>query len=314
VNQSAGVPRSPKFAWLNGEIVPWANCVVHARSQGAFWGANVFEGVCGFWQPSERQLYLFRVPDHLARMTRGTRLLQLPVKYSTAEIVLALQTLIAANDFMQNIHICITAYFDVADDFDALGYTPNSGLHITAMGLPDGTSENVGIAVGTSSWRRISDDVMPARLKTGANYHNSRLAHHEALRNGYDTALILNQRGTVAETAGSCVVMVHEGVLATPATTSGVVDGITVSTIEYLAQAVGWHLQRREIDRTELYQADEVFLCGTRKGVVSVASLDGLVIGTGEPGPFTKQLAQDYLRLMNGQGDRPEWLLKGYSS
>jgi branched-chain amino acid aminotransferase len=151
---------------------------------------------------------------------------------------------------------------------------------------------------------------MPPRIKTGANYHNSRLAQHEALRNGYDTTLLLNQRGTVAESPGACVVMVRDGRLVTPPGTSGVLEGITVATVgELAAEDLGVALERREIDRTELYVADEVFLCGTMAEVLPITSLDRLPIGSGQPGPLTRRVQELYQRAVLAESrDTRQWI------
>jgi branched-chain amino acid aminotransferase len=289
----------PQFAWQNGRIVPWDQCVLHARSQGAFWGANVFEGVRGYWNSRDERLYLFRVDDHFARLERSMRSLRMEIAYSAADLQTAISDLIIANEWQQDVHVCVVSYFDQGPNFDPLGPTDDTGVHITATPMPRSRGYADGVSASISSWRRISDDTMPPRIKAGANYHNSRLAHHEALRNGYDTTLLLNQRGTVAESPGACVVMVRDGRLVTPPGSSGVLEGITVATIADLAaEDLGLPLDRREIDRTELYIADELFLCGTMAEVLPITSLDRMPIGSGQPGPLTRQLQELYQRAV----------------
>jgi len=296
--------QAPDFAWQNGRIVPWDECVLHARSQGAFWGANVFEGIRGYWDGDARdgRLLLFRVADHLARLERSMRSLWMEIEYSADDLTAAVDDLIIANGWRQLVHVCVVAYFDQGPNFDPLAPTGDTGVHITATPMTRGPGYSDGVSASISSWRRISDDAMPPRIKAGANYHNSRLAHHEAVRNGYDTTLILNQRGTVAEAPGACVVMVRDGRLVTPPGTSGVLEGITVATIgELAAEELGVVLERREIDRTELYVADEVFLCGTMAELLPITSLDRLPIGSGVPGPLTKQLQDLYEQAVHGR-------------
>jgi branched-chain amino acid aminotransferase len=281
--------------------VPWDQCVLHARSQGAFWGANVFEGLRGYWNEDDEQLNLFRVGDHLARLERSMRSLRMVVPFCAKELQAAVVELITANGWRTDVHACVVAYFDQGPNFDPLAYTEDTGVHITATPMPRSRGYSDGVAGCISSWRRISDDSMPPRIKAGANYHNSRLAQHEAVRNGYATTVILNQRGTVAEAPGACVVMVRDGRLVTPPGTSGVLEGITVATIgELAADELGLTLERREIDRTELYVADELFLCGTMAELTPITSLDRLPVGTGEPGPLTRRLQELYQRAVLG--------------
>ncbi|OLE20077.1 MAG: branched-chain amino acid aminotransferase [Catenulispora sp. 13_1_20CM_3_70_7] len=303
--------QAPDFAWQNGRIVPWHECVLHARSQGAFWGANVFEGIRGYWDGDapDGRLLLFRVADHLARLERSMRSLRMDIEYSADDLASAINDLIIANGWRQLVHVCVVSYFDEGPNFDPLAPTEDTGVHITATPMTRGPGYRDGVSASISSWRRISDDAMPPRIKAGANYHNSRLAHHEAVRNGYDTTVILNQRGTVAEAPGACVVMVRDGRLVTPPGTSGVLEGITVATIgELAAEELGVVLERREIDRTELYVADEVFLCGTMAELLPITSLDRLPIGSGGPGPLTKRLQELYELAVHGRtGQAKQW-------
>ena len=213
---------APDYAWINGRIVPFDQCVVHVRTQGAFWGANVFEGLRGYWREHDRQLSIFRLDDHLARLGRSMKSLHMRQAYTAEEIRQACLDLLAANDFRQDVHVCVVAYFGIGPNFETMSHTDDVGVHITSTPAPRSRGYHHGVTAAISSWRRISDDSMPPRIKAGANYHNSRLAHHEAVRNGFNTALLLNQRGNVSEAPGSCVVMVRDGILITPPGTSGV--------------------------------------------------------------------------------------------
>lgn len=302
------MPLAPPYAWLNGEIVRWEECVLHGRSQGAFWGANSFEGVRAYWLEADRQLSMFKLDDHLARLRRSMKCLHMPLEYSDADIVQACVDLLRANEFEEDVHIVMVAYFDVGSAWDPLVHTDDTGLHITAVPFPRSDAYRRGVSACISSWRRISDDTMPPRVKAGANYHNSRLAQHEATRNGYDTTIILNQRGTVAEGPGSCVVMVRDGRLVTPPGTSGVLEGITVDVVAELAEEeLGIVLERREIDRTELYVADEAFLCGTLAEIRPIVSVDRVEIGDGAPGELTRRLQGLYERAIRAEPAYRRW-------
>jgi branched-chain amino acid aminotransferase len=301
--------RVPRYAWLNGAVVPWDECVLHGRSQGAMWGANVFEGLRGYWLEADRQLGIFRLHDHLARLHRSTKCMHMRIDYSDAEIEQACVELLRANEFAEDVHLVVTVYFTS----DTVFRTEGTGMHVTAVPMPRSDLYSSGSSACVASWRRIGDDTMPPRVKVGANYHNSRLAQEEAIRNGYDTSLILNQRGTLAEGPGSCLVMVRDGRLVTPPGTSGVLEGITLATVEELAsQELGLTLERREIDRSELYVADEAFLCGTLVEIQPIVSVDRLEIGSGDPGELTRTLQRLYDRAVHGEPPYRRWTTTVY--
>jgi branched-chain amino acid aminotransferase len=302
-------PRAvPPYAWLDGRVVPFAECVIHARTQGAFWGANVFEGLRGYWLEREGQLSIFRLGDHLDRLRRSMKSVHMPGAFSDDEIKQACLDVLRVNGFREDVHLCVVAYFGFGPNLDPLCHTDDTGVHITAMPARRSRGYFEGLRTAISSWRRISDDSMPPRIKAGANYHNGRLAQHEAVRNGYDTTLLLNQRGTVSEAPGACVAMVQGDKLVTPPGTSGVLEGITLDTVEELAyEECGWSLERREIDRTELYVADEVFVCGTLAEIQPVVEIDGLPVGDGTPGRITRTLQRLYDTAARGETPYEKW-------
>lgn len=287
----------PVVAWLDGAIVPMDQCVVHARSQGAFWGANAFEGLRAYWREGDAAYTIFRLADHLDRLRLSRRMLHLPCQYGDEDITRAVSELLALNDLRTDAHVCVVAYFGIGPNYDSLGHTDDCGMHITVIPAPRSERYDRGVHVCVSSWRRIGDESMPPRIKTGANYHNGRLAHHEAVRNGFDTALLLNQHGAVAESPNSCLVMLRGERLVTPPGTAGVLEGITLDTLGVLASAeLGVDLEHREIDRTELYVADELMLCGTLAEIQPIVAIDRLPVGDGRPGPVTRELQALYER------------------
>lgn len=306
---------TPRYAWLNGSIIDWTECVLHARTQGAFWGANVFEGVRAYWCPSDGELYVFRLGDHLARLLRSMKCVHLKLKHATDELHDACLELLRANESREDVHIVIVAYFGMGRDFDPLGITDDTGAHITAVPWPRSHGYSRGVAANVSSWRRIGNDSMPARIKTGANYHNSRLAQHEAVRNGFDTTLILNQRGNVAEAPGACMMIVRDERLITPPAASGVLEGITLATVVELAEReLELTVEYREIDRTELYVADEVFLCGTVAEILPITSIDRITVGDGEPGAITRKLQELYDRAVRAAPAYRHWTTPVYAA
>ncbi|MFJ9625436.1 branched-chain-amino-acid transaminase [Streptomyces sp. NPDC101181] len=295
-------PQLPTHAWLNGAVVDWDRCTVHARSQGAFWGANVFEGLRAYRRPGRSGLAVFRVDEHLARLRRSMKSLHMEIPYTDDELKQGILDVLKANAYEEDAHICVVAYFNMGPNADPLSYTDDVGVHITSTRAPRGKGFDGGLAATVSSWRRVSDDSMPPRIKAGANYHNSRLAHHEAIRNGFDTTLLLNQRGSVSEAPGSCVAMLHQGRIVTPPGTSGVLEGITVATVGELARReLGIPMERREVDRTELYTADEIFVAGTLAEIAPVTSLDRIAVGDGTPGVTVRKLQELYDAVVRGE-------------
>jgi branched-chain amino acid aminotransferase len=306
--------QSPRFAWLNGKVVPWDECVLHGRTQGAFWGANVFEGIRAYWCSPPDQLYLFRLDEHLTRLHRSMKSVHMTVPYTTADLTEGCVQLLRANEFRQDVHVIIVAYFGMGPNFDPLGFTDEAGAHITAVPWFRSAGYNSGVSASVSSWRRIGNDMMPPRIKTGANYHNSRLAQHEAIRNGFDTTLILNQQGNVAEAPGSCMMIVRDGQLITPPVASGALEGITLATVAELARReLGLTVHYREIDRTELYVADEAFLCGTLAEILPITSIDRLPVGTGEPGELTRTLQGLYEAAVHAKTEDRDWVTETYA-
>lgn len=304
----------PKFASLNGELVPWDACVLHARSQGAFWGANVFEGVRAYWRDDDRQLNLFRLSDHLDRLWRSMRAVHLHAAYAPAQVEEACVELLRANEYAEDVHVVIVAFFGMGPNFDPLCHTDETGMHATAVAFRRPSAYRSGAAVCISSWRRISDDTMPPRVKAGANYHNSRLAYQDAVRSGYDNAVLLNRHGTLAEGPGACVVLVRDGVLVSPPATSGALDGITLETVAALAREnLDVPTERREVDRTELYGADEAFFCGTLAEIQPITSVDRIPIGDGSPGPLTRALQEMYERAARSEPELRGWATPVYA-
>ena len=195
---------APRYAWMNGKVIPWDQCVLHGRSAGGFMGSNVFEGVRAYWNPQLGELFVFKHEEHLARLGRSMKTVRLDVPFSLREIGQGALDLLRANEFRQDVHFVPVAFFGMgAHNFNTLGPTVDNGVYITAVPWPQPAVLWEGAAACVASWRRISDDTVPPRLKAGANYQNSRLAQTEAKVDGYDTAIILNQRGTVAEGPGA---------------------------------------------------------------------------------------------------------------
>ena len=292
------VSEFPAYAWMDGSVIAWSKACLHVRTQGAFWGANVFEGVRGYWQAGAKGIRFFCLEEHLRRLRNSAKCLRMPVTTTDAKFHEALHVLVDANNFTEHVHAVIGLAYGMGVRCDSLGHTDTVHTHITAIEMPRSIQLQSGISAGTSSWRRISDESMPPRIKAGANYHNSRLAHQEATVAGFQTAIILNNKGTVAESPGACVAAVLGDTVVSPPATAGALPGITLGMVEKLTREQGLNFSRREIDRTEMYSADEVMLCGTLSEILPVTSIDHIQIGNGMPGPVVRRLQQQYDALV----------------
>jgi branched-chain amino acid aminotransferase len=302
---------SAKFAYLNGKILPWNDAKVHVFSPVAKYGIGIFEGIRGYWNGHEEQLFLFRLNEHLDRYVFSQKAMRFDEGPSSRELTQALIALCRANQLCTTVHIRMMAF---VDGLGEMGATGPIGTAITA--LPRVTTRQVsrGASAQISSWMRMPDNVMPARIKCNANYHNSRLAIMQAQLDGYDVAFLLNSRGKLAEAPAMCVFLVRHGQLVTPSGTNDILESITRRTVIQIAEE---YLQletvERDVDRTELLLADEVFYCGTGAEITPVTSVDRISVGHGEPGPVTSKLREIYLSIAMGEtNDHFEWRTAAY--
>lgn len=297
----------PQFLYLDGEIVPFANATVHISAPGVKYGVGVFEGLRGYWNEADKEMYVFRLTDHVRRLKQSMKLLRLEDNYSVEFLEDAVLSMIRANKFRTTVQMRIMALLDGID-----GMRADAGpISLSVYGHPRETKpfQVNGVTAGTSSWARPPDNVLPPRIKCNANYLNGRLAEIEARTNGYDRPVLLNTRGKVSEGPGATLFIVKNGAPITPDASSDVLESITRATlIELFESRFGLQTEQRTMDRTEIYAADEAFFCGTLAEVTPILSLDGLPVGDGKVGPITQALQEKYRDLVHGYvDDRPEW-------
>jgi branched-chain amino acid aminotransferase len=288
--------------WFKGEIVNVNDAKVNVLAPTSQFGLNVFEGIPCYWNDEEKQLYAFRLNDHYDRLLRSAKLIQLDCKYTKADFTKALIDVVKANEYDENLSVRQTLF---VDGFGSWG--SDDPVEMFVAPIPRGRTSveynKKGLKVCVTSWRRISDENLSPRIKCGANYINSRVGQREALRNGYDTCLFLNEAGKVAEGPGSCLFIVKDGVVITPMLTDSVLESITRDTVIQLAKAKGYKVVERTIDRTELYTCDEAFLCGSAMEMKLVLSIDKYAMGIGDTGIITKDLHLAYLDAVRGKLD-----------
>jgi branched-chain amino acid aminotransferase len=242
-------------------------------------------------------------------------MLHLVVEYSDEALTAAFRELLRANGFRNDVHFRPTVYFGEGENGAA--YLPEeirSGMFVIAVQRPNGKLLTDGVHAGTSSWRRNSDLAMPSRIKAAGNYLNSRYAHVEARRNGYGAALMLNGEGHVAEGPAACFMMVKQGRVVTPPITADILESITRETlIQLIRDELGVEVVEREIDRTEVYNAEEAFFCGSGAEVTPMISLDRFALGDGTPGALTKRIQRLYFDVAEGRVEKyRHWLTPVY--
>jgi branched-chain amino acid aminotransferase len=299
------MPTAP-FMVQNGRIVRYEECRLHGFSGAVKYGCGVFEGLRAYWNADQQQLWVFRLKEHLARLAFGIRVLRLEGAPPIEEIGRGVIEMLRANDLAETCHVRVIVHLDGDDELSAKG--PVGWL---AGAVPRGSSRFVeaGMHVKVSSWARIADAALPARVKATGNYLNNRAAELEAKGDGYDGALLLTAEGKLSEASGACVMLVRDGRLVTPSVTSDILESISRATLIELAREQGIEVVERPVDRSELWAAEEVLACGTGWEVVPIVSVDRLPVGDGRPGPITRALQRAYFAAV--RGERPErmaWL------
>jgi branched-chain amino acid aminotransferase len=303
-----------KVLFMNGEFLPAEQGVVSVRAHGFAYGTGCFEGIRGYWNEQDQQVYLFRLREHYERLQRSCKILQISLPYTVDELIEITRELVRRNGQQQDVYVRPVAYksditlgvrlHDITDSFlitsEPVGnYVDISGLHC-----------------GVSSWRRVDDNAIPARAKICGAYVNSAFAKSEALQNGFDEAIMLTNEGKVSEGSAANIFLLINGEFITPAATENILLGVTRDTIIQLARREFNRITReRKVDRTELYVADEILLCGTGVQIAPVVSVDHRPIGTGEVGPIAKQLQDLYFDIVRGKRleYREEWCTPVYA-
>lgn len=291
----------PKYTWMNGRLVPWADSHLHVGTEAVLRGASVFEGIRAY-SAADGDLLLFRLSDHIRRLIDSSmRFFQMRLPYDEADYAAGIAQLLQANEVASDAHIRVVAYFDELRLGKELEAAAGAFIlaHEQLKPAPPTTRATL------SAWRRSSDLAIPPRVKASGNYLNTRIAATDAYRKGYDSAIFLNDHGKVAEGQAMNLFLVRNGTLITPRVTDGILEGITRTTVMELGRAADITVVEREVDPSELYIADELFFCGTAYEIAPIVELDGYVLGDGRPGPITTAVQQAYLRAARGEAPAP---------
>ncbi len=291
----------PKFAYFKGKIVPYSEAKVGVMTHALNYGTGAFGGLRGYWNAEEEQLFVFRPLDHFKRFLNSAKLLCAELDTTPEKLRDITLELLRRENLRQDCYIRPLVY--KADE--AIGVKLHD-LHdeLTIFAVPFGryVDADEGAHVTFSSWRRLDDNSIPARGKITGAYVSSAFIKTDAVRSGFDEALVLNQDGHVSEGSAENIFMVRDGVLITPPVTENILEGITRRTILTLArEELGLQVVERRIDRTEVYLCDEFFMTGTAAQVTAVTRVDHRPIGSGTMGPITARLKELYDQVVRGK-------------
>lgn len=294
----------PKYAFFKGRIVPYPDAKVGVMTHSLNYGTAVFGGLRGYWNSAQKELHLFRPFDHFRRFLQSVRLLTMEVSLTEELLVQALLDLLRAEQLREDVYIRPLAYF--ADELIGVRLH-DLRAEVSMIAIPFGTylSHEDGCHVTVSSWRRVDDNAIPARGKIAGSYVNSALIKSDAVRAGFEEAIVLNQDGHVCEASAANIFVIRDGVALTPPVTDNILEGITRRTlIQLLRDELHIEVQERSIDRTELYVADEVFLSGTGVQISAVTRIDHRPVGTGKMGRITGALRDVFFAVARGESEK----------
>jgi branched-chain amino acid aminotransferase len=264
------------------------------------YGTAVFEGIRGYWNAEQGQLYALKVREHVERIRASCRIMMMDNIPSVDELSRLIVETARRNNFHEDVYIRPSFYKSTL----AIGVKLHGLQHeLYILSVPFGNYVDVdnGIRIGTVSWRRTSDNSIPSRAKIVGSYVNPAFSKTEAMLNGYDEALVLTESGHASEGSAENLFIVRDGVLITPPVVDDILEGITRAGIIEIAADMGLEVVERSIDRTELYIADEVFLCGTGAQLSPVIEIDKRAVGSGGIGPITGQLKDRYFDIVRGK-------------
>ena len=307
---------TPRHLWHSGRLVEWEKATVHVTSIG--WPAisAVFEGIRGYWNADQKELYVFQLDAHLKRLAQSMKLMRMLQTYSMEQVREAILDLLRANEIREDAYVQPLVYFSERLPGYLAATERPVDMYIVTRPATSQLGRAGGASACVSTWARLADNVMPPRAKAITNYQNSRLISTEAQINGYDYGLVLNQQGKVAEAAYACVLLVRDGVAITPPWSAGILESVTRNClITLLEEQLKVPVLVRDVDRTELYIADEVLLCGTAVEVTPITSVDRYKIGSGRQGPVTRRVASLLRKIALGRDKRyASWVTGVYGS
>lgn len=297
-----------KYLWRNDKLEPWESSSVHVTSVGHASVASAFEGIKAYWNAQANQLFCFRLVEHMERLVASARLARLACPWTVDELVSATVELLRANETRRDTYIrpWLFAKGLIRDQMVPAGV--ETELVIDSWPFTTAPANNA-VNAGISTWTRISERLMPPRIKAFSNYSNGRLGMIEAQMSGYDCPIFVNELGFITESAGACIALVNKGRVMTPPLSAGILDSITRNSLLTIMPEIGYPCEEKDLTRTDLYLADEAFFMGTGWEVMPIRQVDQMVYPTPAPGMHTRKIRETYLQVVRGQSDlHHEWL------
>jgi branched-chain amino acid aminotransferase len=303
----------PKHAYFRGKIVPYSKAKVGVLTHALNYGTAAFGGLRAYWNEQDKQLNIFRAPDHYRRFLNSAKILCMQLGYTPDSLTQITVDLLRVDDYHQDIYIRPLAYKS-----DEIIGVKLHGLHeelsICALPFDRYLDDDTNAHVTISSWRRVDDNIIPARGKISGAYANSAFIKTDAVRAGFDEALVLTQEGHISEGSAMNFFMIRDGVLITPPITENILEGITRrSVIELAREELNLNILERQVDRTEVYLCEELFLTGTAAQITAVTRVDYRPVGDGKMGPITAHLYSLFQDILRGRVSKYQhWLTPVY--
>jgi branched-chain amino acid aminotransferase len=301
--------QSQYWVYLDGEVKRYEDARLGLMTHALHYGTGVFEGIRGYWSPEHEQLFILKLREHYARMQRSVKVLKLKIPITLDELCQVSIELVRKNNFRQDIYIRPFAFKSSEEIGVRLHNLKNSfAIYVTPYG--NYVDIERGIRCMVSSWRRIDDNAAPPRAKITGIYVNSALAKTEAMENGYDEAIMLTHDGHVCEGSAENIFVIRDGKVVTPPTSDNILEGLTrLGMIELFRKELDMEVAEQSIDRSELYLADEIFLCGTGAQISPVIEIDHRLIGEGTVGPVVGRIQKLYFDIVRGRNTKyRHWL------
>jgi branched-chain amino acid aminotransferase len=292
--------------WMNGALVDWDDARIHILTHSLHYGMGVFEGIRAYETPDGPAV--FRLTDHIKRLHNSAQIMMMELPYTVDELVDATK-LVVASTGLPSCYIRPIAYYGYGEmGLNTLPCTVDVSIACWPWGAYLGDdAASKGVRMKISSWTRHDHNTMPPASKTTGNYVNSSLAKVEALKAGYDEAIMLSPQGYVSECTGENIFAARDSVLITPPLAAGALEGITQDSVMTIARDLGLETRFDELTRSDLYICEEMFVCGTAAEISAVSSVDDRAISC--PGPMTTAIAAEYHKAVSGQVDRyKDWL------
>lgn len=298
---------------MDGKYVPSEEAVIPVRTHAFLYGTSVFEGIRAYWNEEENQLYAFRVKEHIERMFNSAKIMFMDPKYSLNEYLDIIKELLKKNEYKQDCYVRPEIYKSAIKIGPGLIDNPDSVL-IFSIKLGNYFTTDDGLKVCVSSWNRLEDNTIPPRAKISGAYANTALMITEAKKSGFDDAISITAKGTIAEGSAMNFFLVEGNTLVTTPATSNILVGVTRNTVMQLAkEELGMEVVEREINRTELYIADEAFFCGTGAQIAPIASIDHRPFGDGKMGKKTAEVQKLYYDVVRGKVEKyKNWCMPIY--